>query len=728
MKRVLTVMVLLGLAVLITTASFGSVVPAAALGALSPAMNVYESALLSCDNLRTLAVGASAEQSAAWRSAGAEWIKFSVRQGGRYRLQVNHAAGLRLALHDRCDASGPAVDLRDGQLEFTATRDQDLYLMVVHDGISSTGLSGYEATLVAADPHRPILAAVDSIPQDAQRRAKEFLEELRGSGLAPEWLEARISSQARILYRPDIVGPAYYEFTVEKPVAGGWEPAGFVQLSSGEHDYVLTQWNATGMSPTQELQEIAPLGVQLTAFYKLNTLSYAAEYEQLTAIGIAAVADDVYNLGELPSHLTGLEGILEEPAELVTEGVDSEGNTEYEGPTELPLIEETPWDSWAALKAGYAENYAPLLASLKQRASEGWQLEKNLAQYGETLVKGDVRTVYGLPAQTLSSIDVTGEGATPEYLGQERLSDNGNLTGVRLTVLDEPADPETLLPFEVVLQYSSGTTETVKYAIANQDALNFHEVFLPLTTKSSTSSATDVSVAGSVEPAGWGPWHYYWADANAGTIRYNQIPAGSSPNTSGCWSGCGATAWAMEFGWVDQRAAEGHWRWANHWGLYRVNGGLGSNAVAPNPMDTGVRNMTWEIRGYLGTYCSDGGGATRFTRMIDAYRYVQPRATAGWRMRTRYDPTGLCWFGACNGARDLARDQIVNYRAPAIIGANNHYPMAYGYAWQKKTSCWWFICSTSYNRWFYVNQGWGGSGNGWVDWDDVAFAGVYRPY
>jgi hypothetical protein len=54
--------------------------------------------------------------------------------------------------------------------------------------------------------------------------------------------------------------------------------------------------------------------------------------------------------------------------------------------------------------------------------------------------------------------------------------------------------------------------------------------------------------------------------------------------------------------------------------------------------------------------------------------------------------------------------------------------MAYGYAWQSQTSCWLWWCSTDYNRWFYVNQGWGGTGNTWVDWDDVAFAGIYDRY
>ena len=52
--------------------------------------------------------------------------------------------------------------------------------------------------------------------------------------------------------------------------------------------------------------------------------------------------------------------------------------------------------------------------------------------------------------------------------------------------------------------------------------------------------------------------------------------------------------------------------------------------------------------------------------------------------------------------------------------------LAYGYAEQTKRDCFLFICSTEYNRWFYVNQGWGGSSNGWVT-AKAWFAGEVLP-
>ena len=74
-----------------------------------------------------------------------------------------------------------------------------------------------------------------------------------------------------------------------------------------------------------------------------------------------------------------------------------------------------------------------------------------------------------------------------------------------------------------------------------------------------------------------------------------------------------------------------------------------------------------------------------------------------------------------------ARDSIIDYGTPAIIGTGwlNHYPLAYGYAWRSRQRC--FIgCWTEYSRWFYVNQGWGGSNDGWVS-ASTWFAGRIRP-
>jgi len=722
------------LTLLVTFSLFSSMVPTVLFAQASIDLNragllqaPMSEEVAACANFLPLAVNTTLAQSRLQRATMAEWIKFTVQQNARYRLAVNNAVGLQLALYDHCNANAPAVELHNGELEFTATRAGDYYLLVKQTAVSSASVTDYQVTLASAAPHRASSAPLADVPEAVQRRASEFLEEMRGSDLAPEWQNARLNLQARILYRPDMQTPAYYEFTVEKPVDNTFEPAGFIQLAAGEHDYPVTHWDVTGMSPVQELTEIAPLSATLTEFYKIDALSYAAEYEVATPLGITTVATDVINIGDLPGRIEGLDILPLAPAELSGTSVDSDGNVQNEGPEELPLSEQSDWESWSALKAGYEEEYGPLLTSLKMRVSETWERENSLAQHGESLIKGDVRIVHGLPSQTVAAINVTGDGAASQYLQQELLTTNGTTTGLKLTVLDEPADTQARLTVDITLQYTGGVTETVKYAIVNSVALRLNQVFLPFVSASSENSG--VNAASTQATTGdWGPWRYWWADGDAGSNRYGQMSANSAPNTSGCASGCGGTAWAMLFSWVDRRAAEGHATWANHWGIYRDNGGTGGNVVAPLSQDNGVKNMTWEIRNQIGTFCIFGSGATWPWEMIDATNYVRPRASAAWRMQTKYDPTGLCWFGACNGNRDLAKDAIINRRQPAVVGTGwlKHYPLAYGYAERSKRSCFLFVCWTDYSRWFYVNNGWYGNNNGWTG-ADVWFAGSYYP-
>jgi hypothetical protein len=66
-----------------------------------------------------------------------------------------------------------------------------------------------------------------------------------------------------------------------------------------------------------------------------------------------------------------------------------------------------------------------------------------------------------------------------------------------------------------------------------------------------------------------------------------------------------------------------------------------------------------------------------------------------------------------------------------VIGTGwlSHYPMAIGYAYQERIVRYCFIfCwnDTVYDRWFYVNQGWGGAGNEWVS-ASTWFAGEIFP-
>ncbi len=215
-------------------------------------------------------------------------------------------------------------------------------------------------------------------------------------------------------------------------------------------------------------------------------------------------------------------------------------------------------------------------------------------------------------------------------------------------------------------------------------------------------------------------WNYYWsAGGHAQQPLYNQFPHGA------CAVGCGPVAWAMLFCWGDRQAALGNPYWAPRWGLYRQNGGYGADVMAPIYQDGGVNSIIREINGYVGTFCWSGSGATVPWSMGEARRYLSGRT--GTSLQTHWNSVGIHE----DGLRDWAANSIIYRATPAIIGTGwlSHYPMAYGYAWQRRVIrrcliwCW---DDVVYDRCFYVNQGWGGSGNEWVT-ASTWFAGSIFP-
>jgi hypothetical protein len=297
--------------------------------------------------------------------------------------------------------------------------------------------------------------------------------------------------------------------------------------------------------------------------------------------------------------------------------------------------------------------------------------------------------------------------------------------------------PGKELPLTAQINYANVQAASAAGAQAQQESIKFvvldtpetlpgaqtgNKLFLPLVNK----AGANVNAAGAQAINGaWSDWNYFWAGSHNDQRLYSQMAAGSSPNSSGCWSGCGGTAWAMLFGWADNQAANGNAYWAPRWGIYRQGGGTGADAVAPRNMDSGVRAMTWEIRNDIGTWCAFGSGPTNPWNMDDASQYFNNRT--GTRLSTHYNILGIHE----DRLRNYARDSIVDRNTPAVIGTGwlTHYPLAYGYAWRSRTvrKCFiWCWNETEYNRSFYVNQGWGGSDNGWVS-AGTWFAGEIRP-
>lgn len=212
---------------------------------------------------------------------------------------------------------------------------------------------------------------------------------------------------------------------------------------------------------------------------------------------------------------------------------------------------------------------------------------------------------------------------------------------------------------------------------------------------------------------------YYWADGSVNDQPYDQFPL------NGCASGCGNLAWTILFLWGDRQAGTGNSYWAPRWGLYRQDGGTGADVISPTTQTAGVKKVAVEIADDVDTFCIFGQGATYPWDMSGASAYFSGRT--GTSLTTHYNSFGF----SESRLREYARNSIRDRDTPAVIGTGwlSHYPVAYGYAWQSRVvrKCFIFCWNeTVYDRWFYVNQGWGGYGNDWVP-ADTWFAGEIYP-
>ncbi|MFL5805883.1 MAG: hypothetical protein ACJ8CR_29615, partial [Roseiflexaceae bacterium] len=568
--------------------------------------------------------------------------------------------------------------------------------------------SGNCTTQSASTAFRVDLRLVD-MPLDLRRRAQQFLEEMRAGPMAPGWDRAILGTIVRPLYRPDLKNPAYYEFLIQ--VAPGAQASpnavapprhGFMILASGEHDSPIAHWNYIGNSPTQDLEIQAAVAQKplIAKFYKLDTLAYAGEDSQ---------GDRVAYLGDEMTRISGQDPAwLDQPVTLSEQNWKPDTQTANDsttpvsgtltntGPKPTTTLQLSAWQSWSEMKAGYAQSYAVQLESQRRLASADWQVENHARQIGEALRKGHIYT-YALLSSDVPTTTLSGTGVP--MVQTEVLTRTGLPALLQISVIN--SIPLRDLPLNVDVRYTDGTTETMKFVVI-EPASTF--VYLPIVLNGAGSQSRQSESQAIRVQGDWGPWTYYWAGTGTDQRLYSQIPSGTAPNNSSCWSGCGGTAWAMLFGWGDNQAAIGNTYWAPRNGLYRQGGGYGADAVAPPTMDAGVRAMTWEIRNRIGTFCAFGSGATAPWSMGNASGYLAGRT--GTRLDTHYDVLGIHE----DRLREYARNSIRDRGTPAIIGTGwlTHYPLAFGYAWRSRETQACFICpwtTTEYSRWFYVNQG-----------------------
>ncbi len=551
--------------------------------------------------------------------------------------------------------------------------------------------------------------ALTDVPMAFQRRAAQLIEDMRGSALAPGWQDAYLDDTVRPLYRPDLEEPAYYEFRV----LSNNEPAGYIILATGEHDFPIAHWNFAGEPPTYLIENKAQEQDQRVArFYKLDVLDYAGE---------DAEGELAATLGDLPIKVVGLDPAwLEHPPEMSsaiwtpsTHPPDdstppTSGNVTLTGPQDAP-IELEAWSSWQELKQGYQDAYGFFLEELRQDAQEAWEAQRE-AEGEIVLAPGETYTL-SLLCSGHPPIDIAGPGAA--MVQTTLLSRSQGASGLRILVQNAVFGQE--LPLDITVTCPSREPFTTHFLIIENDAT----LFLPSVGKHATTGLHGVLLDSAQKlPSPLGEtavqnedWYWAWAGTNELTL-YTQIPFHPPPASSSCTSGCGATAWAMLFGWADYEAENPLWNyWHARYGIYREHGGLGKNVRAPLHMDDGVRFMIWEIKKDIKTWCVGGSAPTFPWRMWRAAYYLEQRS--GTTLVTHYNVLG---YNREARLRNYARNSIFYRKTPAIIGIGwlKHYPLAHGYYWRsyRKHFLWWHW--TTYDRYFWVNQGWGGPGNGWV--------------
>jgi hypothetical protein len=233
----------------------------------------------------------------------------------------------------------------------------------------------------------------------------------------------------------------------------------------------------------------------------------------------------------------------------------------------------------------------------------------------------------------------------------------------------------------------------------------------------------------SIQTRDWSPWSYYYAGTDADQRMYDQWDLG------GCLSGCGPTAWMMLFGWVDYKSSITGSGWGR-WNTYRAGGNnvgaaTGSTGVAPAALSNDVKNATLYIRNQVGTYClPTSNSALTYPWSMENARYYLNYVGTGLGFADSYNIAGYHE----DRLKNYAINEITNrVPRPVVIGTGwlSHYPLAYKYAIQSRPTTWrdagwWVGDDYVYNQSFYVNEGWGGRSNGWIN-AGTWFAGRVSP-
>ena len=301
------------------------------------------------------------------------------------------------------------------------------------------------------------------LPDGIWRRVADHLENAREM-TGGEGRTARLGATAIPIYRPDQKKPAYFE--IEVPVRARRSEkgpaAGFILAAAGPHDWPISHWSLASEPPSTTLATLAKAdGRDIERIYRVDSLTYVGE----------AKGEVVARLGEMPQRITwpsedstvGRGGAFGAPSRETsddTPDVRRPRSTKY-GAQDGAGVKISAWESWAQLKKGYREAYAPLMAALAREVAPTWENHRLLGEFGEGVFAG--RSVRVALLEEGASVDVSGQGASAVRVKELKRP----VGGAAIELVAGKTEQDHELDFELTVSYPSGRKELLRYFVVS---------------------------------------------------------------------------------------------------------------------------------------------------------------------------------------------------------------------------------------------------------------------
>jgi hypothetical protein len=341
--------------------------------------------------------------------------------------------------------------------------------------------------------------------------AAQHLESLRGSGIGYNVDDLYLGENVCPVYRPDIKGPAYYEFEVLKATkdkpdgrddlvddvlktnvldAGGYskiythptfpvkiigedmierfqtQVQGFIMVSTSGHDFPIPHWSFDHQPVSFHLElEAAKAKKKISRINKLDSLCY---------VGEDSMENEVTSIGSKPSFIKKLPEKLSLHAGRISSVAPKEVDKDRHlnpdlqkmnpvamqrrGP-KAPDLEMVAAPDLKTLKNNFEKSFKPMLDALRIKAEETWQIEHVAREFGEGIMAGKVHCVPLLSKDF--SLRVTGEAA--EHVKVRIVERPGGNASAELECSKTGLGRES--HFSLHIKYGDGNREKLEFFI-----------------------------------------------------------------------------------------------------------------------------------------------------------------------------------------------------------------------------------------------------------------------